>query len=339
MKLDKITIRIILGSLLLGCGIIFVSCEKGMDSEIVKMIVPEIKGWEPLFLNVADNLNDIHFINDNSGWIVGENQTLIATASGDIGWSLAPVDLPLENLRSVFFVDDQMGWIVGDLSGNPILGQVAYTANGGGYPTQQEIFDKPLYSLFFIDRQIGWAAGLDGLIVQTLNGGSDWKAIPAFTDKPIYDLYFTEDGSGWAVTGGGGIFSTRDGIEWAMEPTGIDTDIFSIHMLDESNGWACGKKNSILKRIMMEDGKASWTIIVINSVPSGQIWNDIFFLDPSTGWVVGELGQIYKTTDGGISWKNEESNVTSNLNAIYMVSQVKGWIAGDEGVVISYNAR
>jgi len=238
-----------------------------------------------------------------------------------------------------FFVDDQMGWIVGDLSGNPILGQVAYTANGGGYPTQQEIFDKPLYSLFFIDRQMGWAAGLDGLIVQTLNGGSDWKAIPAFTDKPIYDLYFTEDGSGWAVTGGGGIFSTRDGIEWAMEPTGIDTDIFSIHMLDESNGWACGKKNSILKRIMMEDGKASWTIIVINSVPSGQIWNDIFFLDPSTGWVVGELGQIYKTTDGGISWKNEESNVTSNLNAIYMVSQVKGWIAGDEGVVISYNAR
>lgn len=337
MKSDKIIFRIIFGSLLLACGIIFVSCEKGKDSEVLKKIVPEIKGWEPLFLNVADNLNDIHFINDNSGWIVGENQTLIATASGDIGWSQAPVDLPLENLRSVFFVDDQVGWIVGDLSGNPIMGQVGYTANGGGYPVQQEIFNKPLYSLFFIDRQKGWAAGLDGLMVQTLNGGSDWKMITTFTDKPIYDLYFTMDGSGWAVTGAGGIFSTRDGNDWTMEPTGIDTDIFAIHMLDDSTGWACGKKNTILKREMMEAGIPSWFRITINSMPASQVWNDIFFIDPSTGWVVGELGRIYKTTDGGNTWNQEESNVTADLNAIYMVSPFKGWIAGSDGTILSFN--
>lgn len=331
-------IRVLTGLLIAGAGIFSVSCQEGGQPMINDQIVPGIKGWEPLFLNVTEDLNDIYFIGDKSGWIVGENQTLIATASGDAGWSRAPVSLPLENLRSVFFVDDQLGWIAGDLSGNPVMGQIGFTANGGGYPVQQETFDNPIMALYFIDRELGWAGGLNGLMIRTLDGGKNWTVISPFTEAPIYDLYFNETGAGWAATGLGGIFHTEDGNSWDPEQTDIDTDIFSIHMVDESEGWACGKRNTILKRETGEDGAVSWTRYTINSLPANQVWNDIFFIDTSTGWVVGELGQIFKTTDGGNSWKHEESNVNADLNAIYMTSPFKGWIAGTNGTILSFNS-
>jgi photosystem II stability/assembly factor-like uncharacterized protein len=324
----------------MGFGFVLTSCEKETENPLLSAIVTkEFQGWKPMFAGTVDDLNDIYFINDNSGWVVGENKTLIATASGDRGWSRAPVDLPLENLRCVFFVDDQVGWIAGDLSGNPIMGQVGYTSNGGGYPVQQKIFDKPLNSLFFIDRQVGWAAGENGLMVHTLNGGLEWQIIPSFTDQPIYDLYFGDDGSGWAATGAGGIFYTKDDTVWEMETTGIDADILSLHFPDESNGWACGEKNTILRRERMLDGTYSWNRTTILTASVNQIWNDIFFIDDSTGWVVGELGQIYKTTDAGTNWMAQVSNVTSDLNAIHMVSSKKGWIAGDNGNILSFGAQ
>lgn len=338
MKLHQFISWIFTGLLITGAGNFLISCQDEDQSMIKDQIVPEIKGWKPLFLNLTDDLNDIYFINESSGWIVGENQTLIATSSGDMGWSRAPVSLPLENLRGVFFVDDQLGWIAGDLTGTPMMGQIGYTANGGGYPVQQGTFEDPLFTLYFLDHELGWAGGLNGLMIRTLDGGKNWTVISPFTQAPIYDLYFNEVGEGWAAAGAGGIFHTEDGNSWDPEPTGIETDIFSIHIVDESNGWACGKRNTILKREIGDDGTAWWSSYTIGSLPPNHTWNDIFFIDGSTGWVVGELGQIYKTTDGGNNWKHEESNVNADLNSIYMVSAVKGWIAGTDGTVLSLNS-
>lgn len=339
MKIIIIILRILWISFLSGFSFLLSSCEKEANTLIYSPIIPGAPGWSPLVTETSENLNDIYFINNNSGWIVGENQTLIATASGDLGWSLAPVNLPLENLRSVFFADDQIGWLAGDLSGIPIMGQVGYTSNGGGYPVQQEIFEKPLNTLFFVDRQAGWAAGEGGLLVKTHNGGQDWEIFPPFTDKTIYDLIFLDDGSGWAAAGNGEIFSTDEGMMWVMEETGIDTDILSIQILDETHGWACGVKNKILRKELTEDGTVIWIHTTIGSLSVNQIWNDIFFVNFSTGWVVGEFGEIYKTTDGGVNWIPEESNVVSDLNAIFMVGTSKGWIVGDDGIILSYTAQ
>ena len=30
--------------------------------------------------------------------------------------------------------------------------------------------------------------------------------------------------------------------------------------------------------------------------------DDLFFINPNTGWVVTNQGQVYRTLDGGISW-------------------------------------
>jgi len=295
-----------------------------------------LPGWQPLALVLQEDLNDVYFISEQSGWIVGKNKTLLATASGDIGWGLAPVYLPLENLNSVFFIDDQTGWIAGDLSGSHPMGQVGYSGNGGGYPVQLGIFETPLNALFFLDGSTGWVAGENGLLARTTNGGSEWRVISPFTQETIFDMTFSDENNGWLVTGNGGIFHTVNGQNWEIEGTGKETDILAIHIQAGDDVWACGKENTILHREQGEDGSFVWQETTIRWESPNMIWRDIFFVDPQTGWIAGDFGRIYKTEDGGINWEEENSGVLAQLNSIFMVNRHRGWAVGDDGTVVSY---
>ncbi len=293
--------------------------------------------WNRIFVDTFQDLNDIQCINVNAGWIVGENRTMISTNSGDLGWNIVPVNFPVENLNSVFFIDNDLGWMVGDLSETTPQGQVAYTTTGGGYPLQQHIAENPLNSLFFTDELKGWAAGENGILIQTIDGGKNWTSLVKFTQQRIYDLYFLDETSGWAATANGDLFFTTDGVNWLLSETGTDTDLLSVQFIDKTYGWACGFNNTLLKGTAAPDNTIIWERIEILPEPPDMIWHDIFFIDEFKGWVVGEFGKIYHTEDGGVTWVEEESTVSTSLNGIFMVSDRKGWAIGDNGVIISYN--
>jgi len=62
---------------------------------------------------------------------------------------------------------------------------------------------------------------------------------------------------------------------------------------------------------------------------------DVYFVSPSTGWIVGDQGKIFFTNDGGINWKEQYSGTDKTLNDIYFVTRNKGWIVGDNGTILS----
>lgn len=62
--------------------------------------------------------------------------------------------------------------------------------------------------------------------------------------------------------------------------------------------------------------------------------NDADFVDGGlTGWVVGDGGEVSKTTDGGASYSAQTSGTIQNLNAVYAQSADVAWIAGDEEIL------
>jgi photosystem II stability/assembly factor-like uncharacterized protein len=69
-------------------------------------------------------------------------------------------------------------------------------------------------------------------------------------------------------------------------------------------------------------------------LPTGNRTKDMAFVDASTGWVVGEGGEILKTQDGGGNWSRRASHVLSDLTHIRFVDASTGWIAGADGVVL-----
>ncbi|HXI02660.1 MAG TPA: YCF48-related protein, partial [Candidatus Saccharimonadales bacterium] len=73
------------------------------------------------------------------------------------------------------------------------------------------------------------------------------------------------------------------------------------------------------------------------AVPSGPPGlRAVFFTDAGHGWAVGTAGTIVSTTDGGNTWRLEESSVTVDLLAVRFADAQSGWAVGEGGVVLKY---
>lgn len=57
------------------------------------------------------------------------------------------------------------------------------------------------------------------------------------------------------------------------------------------------------------------------------------FATDRDGWMVGELGRIFHTTDGGETWDRQDAGTKRPFLAIACVDARTAWIAGKEGIV------
>ena len=55
------------------------------------------------------------------------------------------------------------------------------------------------------------------------------------------------------------------------------------------------------------------------------------------GYMVGDAGAIWKTTDGGLSWSYQGSGVSNNLNAVSFSDTTHGIAVGDGGIILTTN--
>jgi photosystem II stability/assembly factor-like uncharacterized protein len=53
------------------------------------------------------------------------------------------------------------------------------------------------------------------------------------------------------------------------------------------------------------------------------------------GWMVGELGRIFHTADGGETWERQDANTKRPLLTISCLDARTAWIAGKEGIVFA----
>ncbi|MCD4785906.1 MAG: hypothetical protein K8T10_18970 [Candidatus Eremiobacteraeota bacterium] len=63
--------------------------------------------------------------------------------------------------------------------------------------------------------------------------------------------------------------------------------------------------------------------------------NDVFFVNTGSGLMVGNIGTILKTSDGGTSWSSRDSGVSSNLKGLHFSDADSGVIVGDSGVILT----
>ncbi|RPI13757.1 MAG: T9SS C-terminal target domain-containing protein [Ignavibacteriae bacterium] len=60
----------------------------------------------------------------------------------------------------------------------------------------------------------------------------------------------------------------------------------------------------------------------------------IYFINETTGWVVGANGRILFTTNGGMVWAQQVSNTTQVLLTVDFPSPLSGYAAGSNGIVV-----
>lgn len=68
-------------------------------------------------------------------------------------------------------------------------------------------------------------------------------------------------------------------------------------------------------------------------LPQGNAINDYFFVDDKRGWMVGDLGTVLTTSDGGTSWQRQASGTELPLTTVHFVNAQIGWIVAANGIV------
>jgi len=58
------------------------------------------------------------------------------------------------------------------------------------------------------------------------------------------------------------------------------------------------------------------------------------FTDPQTGWIVGERGMVYRTTDSGFTWTEQGAIAKVSLFGLSFPDRTQGWASGENGTIV-----
>jgi photosystem II stability/assembly factor-like uncharacterized protein len=209
-----------------GDRAVYLKTTSGGESWEIDYFQPSLEGVrEDVALAIVDPiLYDVHFLDSQMGWMVGEFGMILHTTDGGATWQ------------------EQQ---------NSLLGQ-------GGV---LDAFEMPsFFSVHFINPQEGVAVGLDEKIALTVDGGQKWTFAPEdpsiFLPEPLYNLHLFADGNGWVVGSSGIVMRSQDG-EWKKTDLGMEifTWLRAVDFFDEQNGWIVGGYGLILHTT---DGGRTW---------------------------------------------------------------------------------
>lgn len=128
-------------------------------------------------------LRSVHFINKNIGWVVGglaEYNAILHTLDGGETWEhkifnpkFPQPDFGIARLNDVFFVNKELGYVVGrDITPGKFYELILKSTDGGvSWNKQDKHIANELNSVCFLNDSVGWSAGINGSLLQTINGG------------------------------------------------------------------------------------------------------------------------------------------------------------------------
>jgi photosystem II stability/assembly factor-like uncharacterized protein len=182
-----------------------------------------------------------------------------------------------------------------------------------GSISSERLFQK----VYFVDSLRGWVADYNGVLLRTDDGGAKWDVISIFNVNNLNSVFFT----------------------------------------DRLNGYLVGHKRSGTKNpekgddcliVRSEDGGETWKDVSPDTDFRTCSLRDVFFLNASEGWAVGEVqlfneelvtGVVFHTTNAGRNWTSNliSNNTTRALSSVKFASSKKGWAAGDGGIIQTTN--
>jgi photosystem II stability/assembly factor-like uncharacterized protein len=306
----------------------------GSEAQIMRKLGGPFFIWKLNESGPTKWIDDIVFTDEQTGWAVGSENTLLSTNNGGTTWMEYEFgDADYNSWYSITFPDRQHGWIAG------IYGDLIHTSNGGlTWNYQETLTNKTIYSVFFIDENYGWAVGEDDLRIRTTDGGETWFGAPSFMWEYTNDVFFLDHLTGWVAGGGftGGYVgfinkTVNGGGSWVMQYPNTSSELSGIFFTDEHNGWAVGENSTMLHSI---DGGSNWQSVENNANTD---LTDVFFINSQEGWITGYDGAILHTFDGGDSWILEPQITDNYFESVFFLDQDHGWICGEDGTILTFN--
>lgn len=290
--------------------------------------------WTPINTGTLFSLHKIEFADSLNGFILGEdNSQIIVLRTTDGGYTWNQI-LPGRHAFELDFLNANEGVIVGqDSVYKTFDGGVSWISNSVNIPSgnPHTFHNTPFFNM---------RNGSEWLMVKpqgtrfTTNAGTTWAVNSQGNLDPIpinpEDVHKLNDSSfigiGWY---GPFIYTSSD---WGMTWSGtyiMDGVHYSLSFQNQNQGFIISKTNTGINGIYKTtDGGVNLNI-------SHQIdgLKHIRYVNDSCLYAVGDSGLIVKTCDSGITWSQDSSGTSINLNKIYYLMN-KGIIIGDSGTIL-----
>jgi photosystem II stability/assembly factor-like uncharacterized protein len=69
-------------------------------------------------------------------------------------------------------------------------------------------------------------------------------------------------------------------------------------------------------------------------LPASDYYNGIYFTDQKHGWVIGNSGKVFRTTDGGENWQLRVTGSTQDFHCVAFIDDHNGWIGGKGNTIL-----
>jgi photosystem II stability/assembly factor-like uncharacterized protein len=167
--------------------------------------------------------------------------------------------------------------------------------------------DAPLYAVHFVDRQEGWAAGGDGAVWHTIDGGRHWERQPTGTRATLRAIHFLNPYTGWVVGreelphGGGSsgviLFTNDGGLKWTRQAGTSLPGLNCVRFFDDRSGIVAGDGSDRQPSGLFatQDGGRTWHVAPGPRCPT---WLAADFQDMQTGVLAGAWGWLAKLREG-----------------------------------------
>lgn len=192
-----------------------------------------------------------------------------------------------------------------------------------------------LTSLSFIDDKQGWAAGHDGVIVHTTDGGESWtlQREDLAGDKPLFAIRFNDAKNGFAVGLFGNAVQTNDGgAHWSALTieSGEVTDHHLYGIFGDANSalYVAGEAGLVYRSA---DRGLTWTTIQTSN--PGSFWAGLQLKDGNL-LMVGQRGHIFNSIDQGTTWTEVPSGTQQSLTNVVQQSNGDVLVVGLAGTTL-----
>ncbi len=291
--------------------------------------------WVQQVSGVTTSLLDIDFINENTGWACGDDGKIVKTTNGGVNWVQQNTGL-FKRLEGIDAVDVNTIYSVGWFQ------TIIKTTNGGS--NWMIIRDGPtgvgstFFKCFFINVNTGWLLRSSGYILRTLDGGNSFDSV--FVNNGFLRDVFFKDANTGVICGDASFIvrSTDGGVSWIQIPLPLLSGAPNLYRMSfvGNTGWTIGEgSESGLGKLVFRttDFGIKWDSIARVPYPPLQLNYSVCFTNIFTGFAGGTTGIIFKSTNGGLNWLQQNSPNIGFRNDFWFSNDSTGWCTGGGGQI------
>jgi photosystem II stability/assembly factor-like uncharacterized protein len=277
----------------------------------------------------------MEFINSTTGWVCGDNGVILKTTNGGVNWIQQPTEAIGKYLFGIYPVNENVVYCAGWFE------TILKTTNGGtNWITLQNGpvgLGHSYFSVFFLNENTGWIGSTNtplAKVMKTTDGGLNWS--DNIMELWLYDIYFKDSLNGIGV-GEASYYclTSNGGVNWVLHSTERTGDFRRISILnsDKNKGFIVSSNGMNVYKTT----NFGTTFDSVGYIPDLQTPYSIYcseFINDSIGWAGGTYGLLYKTENGGRTWRAQNSLSNAFIANIYAMNDSVAWLCGAGGKLL-----